>query len=244
MKANHMVRILVILLFAFNATAQQGINYKAIINDSNGSVLANTEVTVQFTILENGTISVYQEFHNTTTDVNGIVILNIGEGNPAGGDFTIIDWGSNPHFLKTEVDKGEGFINMGTTEFKAVPYALYANTATRAIIDEVDDTDADPTNELQTLTIIHNILSLSDGGSVELPLESIGSGQYYYADKDGDGYGFPFDPVYVPTGVNIPAGFVSNSGDCNDENNNIHPGAVEIIDGIDNNCNGQIDEGF
>ena len=30
--------------------------------------------------------------------------------------------------------------------------------------------------------------------------------------------------------------------DCNDNNSSIKPGAVEICDGLDNNCNGQIDE--
>lgn len=32
--------------------------------------------------------------------------------------------------------------------------------------------------------------------------------------------------------------------DCNDNNANIHPNASEVCDGVDNNCNGQIDEGF
>ncbi|HET7009179.1 MAG TPA: putative metal-binding motif-containing protein [Anaerolineales bacterium] len=37
-------------------------------------------------------------------------------------------------------------------------------------------------------------------------------------------------------------GFSSDEGDCDDTNFNIHPGAVEILDGLDNNCNGLIDE--
>ncbi|MHC4182740.1 MAG: Ig-like domain-containing protein [Planctomycetota bacterium] len=33
-------------------------------------------------------------------------------------------------------------------------------------------------------------------------------------------------------------------GDCNDDNANVNPGTVEICDFIDNDCNGQVDEGF
>jgi len=36
---------------------------------------------------------------------------------------------------------------------------------------------------------------------------------------------------------------LSGGGDCNDNDNTIHPNALELCDGKDNNCNGQIDEG-
>lgn len=131
MKTNYIIPTLALLFFVFTTKAQQGINYKAIINDANGDALLNTAVTVQFTILESGTISVYKESHSPTTDANGIIIVNIGEGILISGDFTNIDWGGNPHFLKTEIDKGNGLTDMGTAEFKTVPYALYAKTAER-----------------------------------------------------------------------------------------------------------------
>jgi hypothetical protein len=38
--------------------------------------------------------------------------------------------------------------------------------------------------------------------------------------------------------------FTTNQGDCDDKNPTISPGAIERCDGIDNNCNGKIDEGF
>jgi len=39
------------------------------------------------------------------------------------------------------------------------------------------------------------------------------------------------------------AAAIANTGDCNDNNPNIHPGVTEICDGVDNNCNGTVDEG-
>lgn len=39
-------------------------------------------------------------------------------------------------------------------------------------------------------------------------------------------------------------GFTVANGDCDDYNSNMYPGATEILDGFDNDCDNQIDEGF
>jgi hypothetical protein len=64
----------------------------------------------------------------------------------------------------------------------------------------------------------------------------------YYSDLDGDTYG----DFSTAQGLcqNPGAGFVTNGLDCNDQNNAIHPGAVEICDGVDNDCVGGIDNGL
>ena len=41
---------------------------------------------------------------------------------------------------------------------------------------------------------------------------------------------------------NIPTGYVTNSADCDDGTDSANPDAAEICDGIDNNCNNQIDD--
>lgn len=121
--------LIVAFLIANIAFAQQGINYKAIITD-NGSIVQSQSVDIKFTILENGTNSVYQENHTVNTDNNGILIVNIGEGSMLSGNYSTINWGEE-QFLKVEVNTGSGFTDMGTTGFKAVPYAKNADDAIR-----------------------------------------------------------------------------------------------------------------
>ncbi len=68
-----------------------------------------------------------------------------------------------------------------------------------------------------------------------------------YIDNDKDGFGVGELIINIPSNDTLPPGYVanlSNGIDCNDSNPLVHPNAVEIQNGIDNNCNGQIDEGF
>ena len=111
--------------------SQNSINYKAIIKDNLGNVVSNQSVTVQFAIQQGVAFTtVYSESHNPTTDQNGIIVLNIGEGTPISGSYNAIAWGSDEHHLNVQVDIGGGLVDLGTTQFMAVPYALAAQEAT------------------------------------------------------------------------------------------------------------------
>ena len=61
----------------------------------------------------------------------------------------------------------------------------------------------------------------------------------FYRDLDADGFG---DPAAAVQACSAPAGFVANNSDCDDANATRHPGAAEICNGIDDNCDGQIEE--
>jgi len=62
----------------------------------------------------------------------------------------------------------------------------------------------------------------------------------HYADADGDGFGN--NDVSINTCTNYP-GYVLNNTDCNDADAAAYPGATEVCNALDDNCNGDIDEG-
>jgi hypothetical protein len=61
----------------------------------------------------------------------------------------------------------------------------------------------------------------------------------WYADSDGDSYG---DAASVTTACSRPSGHLADSSDCDDGDATINPGAVESCDGVDNDCDGSVDE--
>ena len=67
------ITLAAILIASLSFAQSGGFNYKALITD-NGNALQTHNVTVRFTILENGSTSVYQETHTATTDANGCLL--------------------------------------------------------------------------------------------------------------------------------------------------------------------------
>jgi hypothetical protein len=62
----------------------------------------------------------------------------------------------------------------------------------------------------------------------------------WYDDDDGDGFGDPGDSQEA---CFQPAGHVANDDDCDDGDGAVHPGAAEVCNSIDDDCDGATDEG-
>ena len=224
--------ILLITFFALfqNASAQapENVNYQAIARDTSGNPLANQALTVRLSVVK-GTITgpiQWQETHATTTNSFGQYRIQLGTGTSTGlgisASFSSINWGNNNYFLRTEINPGTGFVNMGTDPLSSVPYALFAkNTAA-----------------LPNGTSNGQVLSWN--GTSWVPASVCSLLTQYYRDADGDGYG----NAAVSAGSCFqPAGYVLNSADCNDNLPSISPVGIEICNTIDDNCDGLIDNG-
>ena len=78
----------------------------------------------------------------------------------------------------------------------------------------------------------------TDCDGVKDPIGALGC-KPFYADGDGDGYGVSTAAQCACSGQGLFT--AQQGGDCNDANGGIKPGAIEVCDGVDNNCNGIID---
>jgi hypothetical protein len=119
------------------AQAPQRISYQSIIRDGSNVVVASTAVGIKISVVR-GTASgtaVYVETHRKTTNANGLVSLEIGEGTALLGTFAGIDWSNGPYLIKTETDPagGTNYSIPGIAALNSVPYALNANSAGKAI---------------------------------------------------------------------------------------------------------------
>lgn len=65
--------------------------------------------------------------------------------------------------------------------------------------------------------------------------------QTFCADADGDGHGAPSGVTKID--CKPSEGFGACDGDCDDRNEAFHPGAEEVCDLLDNDCDGEVDEG-
>ena len=128
-----------VLLFCFGILTNiaiygqvpQKMTYQAVVRDQSNAIVSNGPVGVRIGILQGSAFgsTVYAETQAITSNVNGLVTLEIGTGSPIYGRFDTIDWAGGPYFIDVRTDPtgGSNYNSiMGLAEFCSVPYALYA----------------------------------------------------------------------------------------------------------------------
>lgn len=172
--------------FQLLAQTPQLINFQAVARKINGDPNPSVSVQVQFIIRQNdpnnGTIIYNSGAHNYQTDNCGMFTAKIGQDNSA--DFALINWANGTKFLDVKADG----VSIGNQQMVSVPYALYAEktnlqagngiSVSGNTISNTGDNDNNSTNEIQTLSINGNQLSISGNGGNTVPL--------------------PIPPTYVP----------------------------------------------
>ncbi|HUM50254.1 MAG TPA: tail fiber protein [Chitinophagales bacterium] len=122
-------------LITFAQVNQLGINYQAQIRNSIGVLIADSSVTLQFSLLPGqlATTPTWKEQWTVQTDQYGMVHLVIGQGTKISATvatFDLVDFTSAAYYLKTELKVGGSFSTLSNEPFQSVPYAKVAGNAT------------------------------------------------------------------------------------------------------------------
>lgn len=128
-------------------------------------------------------------------------------------------------------------------------------------LDSDNDTYGDPQNSTSSYTqptgYVSNNADCDDSssnihpGATEIPGDEVDQNcdgqELCYVDADNDGYRLGDGSTTIISSDLDCTGpgeavFSDPTGDCNDQNSSVHPGASEICNGMDDNCDGNIDE--
>jgi hypothetical protein len=166
--------------------------------------------------------------NSTTYNASGIYQQVLDNANIYGCDSTItLDLTIDPLVTYYEDQDGDNYGNSSSTITSCVPVVGYVTVAG----DCNDNNNTVYPGAFETCDLIDNDC---DGFIDEL------GDLTYYLDSDGDGFG---DPATFIVTCTPPVGYVLNGTDCDDSESNINPGVTEVCNGIDDNCDGNIDEG-
>ena len=159
--ASLLLTAIIFLPKPISAQAPEKMSYQAVIRDGEGELMINSNIGMRISILQGSVdgAAVYVESQTSNTNENGLISIEIGNGTVASGAFSTIDWSVGLYFLKSETDLtgGSNYTIIGTSQLLSVPYAMHAKT-----VENVNDEDADPSNEIQDLQLNGTTLSITN----------------------------------------------------------------------------------
>ena len=105
-----------------------------------------------------------------------------------------------------------------------------------AVVDDSDCDDSDGAVSPGATELCDGVDNNCDGNVDESSAADAGT---WYADSDNDRYG---DPLVTTMACSRPSGYRGNDNDCDDGDSAINPGATEVCDSVDNDCDGDVDD--
>ncbi len=117
---------------------------------------------------------------------------------------------------------------------EAAAATLWCEQPDGYVADSTDCDDADPLAFPDAAEMCDGADNDCDGAVDDAAIDP----SMWYADADSDTFG---DATVFEVACDVPSGYVADATDCNDADAALSPGAYEACDGIDNNCNGEVD---
>lgn len=108
------------------AQAPNAFSYQAVVRNGSNQLVTNANVGIKISIQSSTTTVYYSETHNATTNENGLVTIQIGNGTVVSGGFDNVPYSTESIFIKTEIDPfgSTNYSITSTTQLLSVPYAL------------------------------------------------------------------------------------------------------------------------
>jgi hypothetical protein len=138
------------------AQSSNGIFFQAVARDNFSNPAKDRQIYVESSIIQTTSTGtkVLIELHKTTTDAMGVFNISLGNGARTGGSassLAAVDWSKGPFFLNLKIaitpfsasdswDYTKELVDMGTTSFGTVPFALYSASSAK-VDNKLDASD-------------------------------------------------------------------------------------------------------
>ncbi len=177
----HLISLSLIILGTLPLLSQtpEKMSYQAIIRTNENTLVSNTNINLKI-LIKQGTptgITIYEENHSATTNINGLVSIEIGTGTIINGNFSSISWFDSSYFVETQfaINGDNNFNLIGISQLLSVPYSLHAKTAEYVL----NTPDVSPfraevitvtNNRMLNVADIYNTIACTSTATVSIPL--------------------------------------------------------------------------
>ncbi|MCR9015940.1 MopE-related protein [Aquiflexum gelatinilyticum] len=207
------------------------VTQQVVVADVTPPTVVTRNITVQLDA--NGSLSITDDsVDNGSTDACGPVTLSVSKKT-----FDCGNIGTNTVTLTVTDNSGNSAQSTAIVTVQGASITYY--------LDNDGDGFGNPQNSTTLCSNTPPIGYVTNNTDCNDNNAAISPNTVWYKDADNDGYSDGTTQIQCaqPTNFRLASALTATNGDCDENNSNINPGASEACDGIDNNCNGQIDEG-